>query len=388
MAGAVFSGVQVTRSTAGAMFPSHMRAQVAKARPVLCFGASNWPQARQGRCFRAICEAKSSILWCSRAGVAKHLEGPRTFNDQSFSAHKKADGLRIFCLGGSSSFGLPWGADTAFTGVLGDVLAKAHPDRQIEAVNASGISYAMHRLRILSEEILRYDPDILVIYSGHNEFVEPAFYEAMKNRSAGRNWLEYALARSHVYSAVRALSEAHDHVFTSGGIGPTHDDITADAIATAFSTPIDVRADALAILQAHYDRNGIEINDARKRMARIPDGSSLIDNPISAAPGFTLGNVHVMAGVPAIFEAMVASVLATLDGGTPLTSESVRLELPEGEIAGPLGEVAARFPELAFGSYPYFTNGIPGANVVIRGTDPAEIKAALNALNERLPERT
>ena len=129
--------------------------------------------------------------------------------------------------------------------------------------------------------------------------------------------------------AIRALSEGYDHVFTSGGIGPTHDDITADAIATAFSTPIDVRPDALAILQEHYDRNGIEINDARRRMARIPDGASLIDNPISAAPGFTLRNVHVMAGVPAIFEAMVASVLATFDGGARLISETVKMELPE-----------------------------------------------------------
>lgn len=187
-----------------------------------------------------------------------------------------------------------------------------------------------------------------------------------------------------IVSAVRALSRAHDHVFTSGGIGPTHDDITADAIATAFSTSIDVRPDALAILQAHYDRNGIEINDARRRMARIPDGARLIDNPISAAPGFTLANVHVMAGVPAIFEAMVASVLATLDGGTPLISETVRLELPEGEIAGPLAEIASQFPELSFGSYPYFTNGIPGANVVVRGTDPTEIQTALDALNQRL----
>ena len=95
--------------------------------------------------------------------------------------------------------------------------------------------------------------------------------------------------------AVRALSNAHDHVFTSGGIGPTHDDITADAVAGAFSSPISVRADALAILQDHYDRGGIEMNDARRRMARIPHGAKLIDNPISAAPGFTIGNVHVMA---------------------------------------------------------------------------------------------
>ena len=100
--------------------------------------------------------------------------------------------------------------------------------------------------------------------------------------------------------------DRYDHVFTSGGIGPTHDDITADAVAAAFGAAIDVRDDARALLQAHYDRQGIELNEARLRMARIPDGATLIDNPVSAAPGFTLGNVHVMAGVPPIFEAMVA----------------------------------------------------------------------------------
>jgi molybdopterin-biosynthesis enzyme MoeA-like protein len=148
-----------------------------------------------------------------------------------------------------------------------------------------------------------------------------------------------------------------------------------------------VRQDALDILQAHYDRSGIEMNEARRRMARIPDGARLIANPISAAPGFTLGNVHVMAGVPAIFEAMVASVLATLDGGTPLISETLKLEIPEGEIAGPLSEVAARFSTLSFGSYPFFSKGLPGSNVVVRGTDSAEIKTALAALQERLSKR-
>jgi molybdenum cofactor synthesis domain-containing protein len=101
-----------------------------------------------------------------------------------------------------------------------------------------------------------------------------------------------------IVAAVHALRTAYDHVFTSGGIGPTHDDITADAIAAAFATPISIRADARALLQAHYDRQGTVLNEARLRMARIPDGASLIDNPVSAAPGFTLGNVHVMAGVP------------------------------------------------------------------------------------------
>ena len=133
-----------------------------------------------------------------------------------------------------------------------------------------------------------------------------------------------------IVAAVRALSAAYDHVFTSGGIGPTHDDITADAVADAFGASIDVRADAHEILKAHYQRTGLELNAARLRMARIPEGATLIDNPISSAPGFTLGNVHVMAGVPAIFEAMVAGVLPTLTGGDPLLSQMIDVHRGEG----------------------------------------------------------
>ncbi|MFM7656959.1 MAG: competence/damage-inducible protein A, partial [Paracoccaceae bacterium] len=117
-----------------------------------------------------------------------------------------------------------------------------------------------------------------------------------------------------IIAAVNALRGSHDHLFTSGGIGPTHDDITADAIAAAFGAPITHRADAMALLGAHYERQGLPFNEARQRMARIPNGAALIENPISTAPGFTLGNVHVMAGVPSIFQAMVASLLPTLTG--------------------------------------------------------------------------
>lgn len=194
--------------------------------------------------------------------------------------------------------------------------------------------------------------------------------------------------RDAIVAAVRALSADHDHLFTSGGIGPTHDDITAEAVAAAFSVPISVRDDARAILQAHYDRQGSELNEARLRMARIPDGATLIDNPISAAPGFTLRNVHVMAGVPQIFEAMVASVLPTLIGGRPLLSQSIRIDRGEGDIAGPLGALAAQHPELSFGSYPFSRDGIYGANVVVRGTDGAAIDAAITALAALFPGDT
>ncbi|MBL9062714.1 molybdopterin-binding protein [Tabrizicola sp.] len=180
-----------------------------------------------------------------------------------------------------------------------------------------------------------------------------------------------------IVAAVRALSGKYTHVFTSGGIGPTHDDITADAVAEAMGAKIGHRADAMALLQAHYDRSGLPFNEARQRMARIPDGASLIDNPVSTAPGFTLGNVHVMAGVPKIFEAMVASVLPKLTGGPPLLSQTLRVDRGEGEIATSFGALAAEFPDLSMGSYPFIQNGAHGTNLVIRGTDPGRLDQAM-----------
>ena len=191
--------------------------------------------------------------------------------------------------------------------------------------------------------------------------------------------------RDAIIAAVRALSAGHDQVFTSGGIGPTHDDITANCMAAAFGVPIDVRADARAILQAHYDRAGTQLNEARLRMARIPDGATLIDNPVSAAPGFSLGNVHVLAGVPSVFQAMVASVLPGLTGGVPLLSQSWRIEKGEGDSAGPLTALAQDYRDLAIGSYPFNLNGIYGANIVIRGQELARIDAAMARLMVLFP---
>lgn len=183
-----------------------------------------------------------------------------------------------------------------------------------------------------------------------------------------------------IVEALNALRARWDHVFTCGGIGPTHDDITADAVAAAFGVAITHRADALALLQAHYDRAGQEFNDSRRRMARIPDGAALIENPVSTAPGFSIGNVHVMAGVPNIFQAMVAGVLPTLTGGDPLLSQSLRVARGEGEIAAPFGALAAEFPDLTMGSYPFIQNGAYGTNLVIRGTDAARLAAAMTRL--------
>lgn len=185
-----------------------------------------------------------------------------------------------------------------------------------------------------------------------------------------------------IVAAVKALSDSYDHVFTSGGIGPTHDDITADCIATAFDDHIDVRDDARALLAAHYDRNGLELNDARLRMARIPDSATLIDNPVSTAPGFTIQNVHVMAGVPSVFQAMVATVLPTLSGGAPLLSRTLRVQRGEGDIAGPLGQFAQDFSDLSVGSYPFQKDGMYGSNLVVRGADAGRLDAAMKALEQ------
>ena len=188
-----------------------------------------------------------------------------------------------------------------------------------------------------------------------------------------------------IVGAVRDLSDRYDSVFTSGGIGPTHDDITADCVAEAFGRSIDVRDDARDLLVAHWEARGVEVNEARLRMARIPAGARLIDNPVSIAPGFTIENVHVMAGVPAVFEAMVATVLPTLTGGTPLMSQNLRIEARRGEIAGPLAALAERYPDLSIGSYPYQRDGVYGANIVIRGTDGARVDAAMSELAGMFP---
>ncbi len=188
-----------------------------------------------------------------------------------------------------------------------------------------------------------------------------------------------------IVAALNALRRAFDHVFTSGGIGPTHDDITADAVADAFGVAITQRADAMALLGAHYAREGKDFNEARQRMARIPDTATLIDNPVSIAPGFTIGNVHVMAGVPSVFQAMVASVLPGLTGGAPLLSQSIRVERGEGEIAAAFGALAAEYPDLSMGSYPFNQNGLYGTNLVVRGRDAARVAEAATRLAGLFP---
>ena len=182
--------------------------------------------------------------------------------------------------------------------------------------------------------------------------------------------------------AVQELSAKYQHVFTSGGIGPTHDDLTADAVALAFGRAIDVRVDAVNILQSYYAKQGLALNEARLRMARIPEGANLIDNPISSAPGFRLHNVYVMAGVPVIFKSMVANVLPSLKGGLPLVSETIRIELGEGDIADLLAQTADAFPNVLMGSYPFQKDGMYGTNLVLRSSDKTLLMRAKKQLIE------
>ncbi len=182
-----------------------------------------------------------------------------------------------------------------------------------------------------------------------------------------------------IVDALQSLSATHTHVFTSGGIGPTHDDITADAVAHAFGVGIDIRDDARAALQAAVG-HARTLTAEHLRMARIPRGAELIDNRISGAPGFSIGNVHVMAGVPAIFVAMLDAVLPALEAGRPVLSDELRFEVGEGRIAAPLRDLAAEMPDLSLGSYPFHEGSVYGTNIVVRGADRARIDLAIERL--------
>ncbi|MDE2792845.1 MAG: molybdopterin-binding protein [Paracoccaceae bacterium] len=188
-----------------------------------------------------------------------------------------------------------------------------------------------------------------------------------------------------IAASVNTLRAGHDHLFTCGGIGPTHDDITSDAIAQAFGVPIAIRDDALRALTSVYPGGSADLNGPRLRMARVPKGARLIENPISGAPGYSIGNVHVMAGVPLVFEAMLDGLLVRIGGGTPLISNSFRIHRPEGELAAALGEIAEAFPAVAIGSYPFFADGLPGCNVVVRGTDGDLVKQAGDRVQGLVP---
>ena len=181
---------------------------------------------------------------------------------------------------------------------------------------------------------------------------------------------------AEIVAAVNGLRARYDYLFTTGGIGPTHDDITADAVAKAFGVPIDVDPRAVAILKAHYPEG--QLTEGRLRMARIPEGADLVENPVSAAPGFKLANVIVMAGVPAIMQRMLDSVLPTLSSGARMIAEQVSPGPGIGEsmIAAPLGVIAKEHPAVSIGSYPSFGPAGFQTHLIIRGKDPNAVAAA------------
>ncbi|HHK73573.1 MAG TPA: competence/damage-inducible protein A [Rhizobiales bacterium] len=181
-----------------------------------------------------------------------------------------------------------------------------------------------------------------------------------------------------IVDAVNALRQRYDYVFTTGGIGPTHDDITAISIARAFDTPLSEHEEALAILRRHYGEKGL--TPARRLMARIPEGGELIDNPVSKAPGFMIGNVIVTAGVPEICQAMVLAVTPRLRKGRKMLSRSLRIDGKESEIAGLLAQHQALSDQVSIGSYPFFREGHFGVVIILRGTSEPEVERVRRSL--------
>ena len=191
-----------------------------------------------------------------------------------------------------------------------------------------------------------------------------------------------------IVDAVNALRSTYSFVFTTGGIGPTHDDITAEAISKAFGLPCIVEPAAFALLEAHYKKRELEFTPARQRMARMPQGASHIANPISIAPGFVIGNVHVMAGVPSIFQAMLDNVLPHLPSGQKLLSESVHCPLGEGTIGDPLAAIQKAHPGTIIGSYPKYQDGSFWTELVVRSRDRSLLDAALADVKAMIQDLT
>ncbi|MBB4039809.1 molybdenum cofactor synthesis domain-containing protein [Microvirga flocculans] len=186
-----------------------------------------------------------------------------------------------------------------------------------------------------------------------------------------------------IVAAVNALRSRYTYLFTTGGIGPTHDDITADCVAKAFGVGIDVDPRAVAVLRERYQPH--ELNEARLRMARIPDGADLIENPISKAPGFRIGNVFVMAGVPSIMQAMLDNVAPTLQTGARMIVETIEAEgLAEGNYAEGLGRIALSHPDVSIGSYPSFSAAGFRNQIVVRGKAPDAVAGAAAAIRDLL----
>ena len=187
-----------------------------------------------------------------------------------------------------------------------------------------------------------------------------------------------------IVEAVNALREGNDYLFTTGGIGPTHDDITVDAVAQALGVNVVVHPQARAILEKYYADKPGGLTDARLRMARVPEGADLIPNRMSGAPGIKIGNVHLMAGVPHITAGMLDALTGTLEGGAPLLSETVGCWTPESEVADILRQVEKAHEHCQIGSYPFFRDGRVGANFVVRSTSAEELKSCVDSLCDGL----
>jgi len=187
-----------------------------------------------------------------------------------------------------------------------------------------------------------------------------------------------------IVDALNAMRAKYTYVFTTGGIGPTHDDITADCVAKAFGVALEFHPEAVAILKERLAKTGGELNEARMRMARIPHGAALVANKVSGAPGFWIGNVITMAGVPAIMQAMLDEVAPKLKTGVKMLSTSIRADAKEGDIGTELGAVAKTYPDAIIGSYPFQDEkGVPNTNIVVRSRDAAkldEVRAAVEAM--------
>jgi molybdenum cofactor synthesis domain-containing protein len=181
-----------------------------------------------------------------------------------------------------------------------------------------------------------------------------------------------------IVAAVNALRARYDYVFTTGGIGPTHDDITADSIAAAFGVGIDYHPEIRDLLKSHFESRDMEANEARMRMARVPDGAQLIDNEISLAPGFQIGNVFVLAGVPSIARAMFKGASHRLRRGSVVLSRSIRVMTGEGTIAKALSDLQAEYPDVEMGSYPWSMDGTYGTSLVLRATDAVRLGEAFD----------
>ena len=210
-------------------------------------------------------------------------------------------------------------------------------------------------------------------------------YLALELTKVGINLIEARFVSDlepDIVLAIQQLSRKYDYVFTSGGIGPTHDDITADAVGKAFGLTVQLNIEAKKLLETHYLKKGVELNEARLRMARTPVGAKLIQNTISAAPGFNVLNVFVMAGVPTIFKDMVSSVIRTLKAGKPVLSRSLNVMNGEGNIAKKLENFAKNNTTISVGSYPFQLKGKYGTNIVIRGQDGTVLDKAFIALSD------